>query len=70
MHGYAKLSRGPASFAVVLHTLGVPMPLPRAWVTTLVELIGGVAILIGAFVTIASLPLAAVLLTALFTNLR
>ena len=67
MHGYAKLSRGPASFAVVLHTLGVPMPLPLAWVTTLVELIGGVAILIGAFVTIASLPLAAVLLTALFT---
>ena len=67
MHGYAKFSRGPASFAVVLHTLGVPMPLPLAWVTMLVELIGGVAILIGAFVTIASLPLAAVLLTALFT---
>jgi hypothetical protein len=26
MHGYAKLARGPDTFAVVLHTLGVPLP--------------------------------------------
>ena len=26
VHGYAKLSRGPDAFAVVLHTLGVPAP--------------------------------------------
>jgi len=67
VHGFAKLSRGPETFAVVLHTLAVPMPFLLAWLTTLVELIGGVAILTGAFVTIVSLPMAIVLLTALFT---
>ena len=66
-HGYAKLSRGPETFAVVLHTLGIPMPLLLAWLTTLVELIGGFAVLIGAFMPIVSLPMAVVLLTALFT---
>jgi putative oxidoreductase len=38
-----------------------------AWATILVELIGGFAVLIGAFVSIASLPLAVVLLVAMFT---
>lgn len=67
VHGYAKFTRGPETFAVVLHTIGVPAPFLLAWLTTLVELIGGFAILIGAFVPIVSLPMAAVLLTALFT---
>jgi putative oxidoreductase len=66
-HGFAKLSRGPETFAVVLHTIGTPKPFLLAWLTTLVELIGGFAILIGAFVPIVSLPMAVVLLTALFT---
>ena len=66
-HGFAKLSRGPETFAVVLHTLGVPMPSLLAWLTTLVELIGGFCVLIGAFVPIVSAPMAVVLLTALFT---
>ena len=66
-HGFAKLSRGPETFAVVLHTLGIPMPSLLAWLTTLVELIGGFCVLIGAFVPIVSLPMAVVLLTALFT---
>ena len=67
VHGYAKLSRGPDTFAVVLHTLGVPFPHLLAWSTTIVELVGGVAMLAGAFVPLASLPLALVLLTAMFT---
>jgi putative oxidoreductase len=67
MHGYAKLARGPDTFAVVLHTLGVPWPFFFAWVTTAVELAGGVAVLIGAFLPIVAVPLAAVLLTAMFT---
>ena len=67
MHGYAKLSRGPETFAAVLHTLGVPLPLIAAWVTTAVELIGGCAVLVGAFVPFVSLPMVVVLLTALFT---
>ena len=66
-HGYAKFSRGPEAFAVVLHTIGTPIPLPLAWLTTLVEMIGGLAVMIGAFVPMVSLPMAVVLLTALFT---
>ena len=67
VHGFAKLSRGPETFAVVLHTLGVPSPHLLAWATTLVELVGGGAIMLGAFVGYASVPMAVVLLTALFT---
>jgi putative oxidoreductase len=67
MHGYAKFSRGPETFAVVLNTLGVPMPSLLAWLTTLVELLGGFALLVGAFVPIVSVPMAIILLTALFT---
>jgi putative oxidoreductase len=66
MHGYAKWSRGPETFAVVLHTLGVPWPEFFAWLTTCVELAGGLAVLVGAFVPLASLPMIVVLLTALF----
>ena len=66
-HGWAKLSRGPGAFAIILHTLGVPAPHLLAWATTLVELVGGFAILIGAFVPLATAPMAVVLLTALVT---
>ena len=66
-HGYAKLARGPDTFAAVLHTLGVPAPHLLAWLTTLIELIGGLAVLAGAYVPLAALPMAIVLLTALFT---
>ena len=67
VHGFAKLSRGPDTFAAVLHTIGVPLPHLLAWLTTLVELIGGSAILVGAFVPIAAMPMAIVLVTALLT---
>jgi putative oxidoreductase len=66
-HGFAKLSRGPDAFAVVLHAIGVPAPHLMAWLTTLIEIFGGVAVLSGAFVPLASLPMAAVLLVAMFT---
>src|SRR5271155_6130014 len=38
-----------------------------AWSTILVEILGGLAVILGAFVTLASLPMAAVLLVAMFT---
>lgn len=66
-HGFAKLSRGPETFAVVLDTLGVPLPQLLAWLTTLVELVGGAAVLAGAFIPLVSVPMAIVLLTALYT---
>src|SRR6201987_5214203 len=66
-HGFAKLSRGPEVFTVILHAIGVPAPHLMAWLTILVEVFGGLAVLLGAFVPLASLPMAAVLLVAIFT---
>ncbi len=66
-HGIGKLSRGPDTFVTILHTLGVPAPHVMAWLTILIELLGGLAILLGAFVSLASLPMAALLLVAIFT---
>lgn len=66
-HGFAKLSKGPEAFAVILHAIGVPAPHLMAWLTILVEVFGGLAVFLGAFVTLAALPMAAVLLVAVFT---
>jgi putative oxidoreductase len=66
-HGFAKLSRGPEAFAAILHAIGVPAPHLMAWLTILVEVFGGLAVLLGAIVPFASLPMAAVPLVAIFT---
>ena len=66
-HGWAKLSRGPAGFAKLLEQIGAPLPDVTAWVSTLIELLGGVAILLGAFVAVVSVPLIVMMLVAMFT---
>jgi putative oxidoreductase len=66
-HGLAKLSRGPAGFARVLEHIGAPLPAVTAWVSTFVEILGGLAILAGAFVAIVSVPLILMMLVAMFT---
>jgi putative oxidoreductase len=66
-HGFAKLSKGPDTFAAILHALAVPAPHFMAWASILTELLGGLAILLGAFVSLVSLPMAALLLVAIFT---
>jgi putative oxidoreductase len=66
-HGYAKLARGPEHFVGILGMLGVPAPALMGWLTIMVELIGGLAVLLGAFVALVSAPLAAILLVASFT---
>lgn len=65
-HGLAKLSRGPDAFASILQAMGVPYPHLMAWLTILTELLGGLGVLLGAFVTIVSVPMMAVLLVAMF----
>jgi putative oxidoreductase len=65
-HGYAKLARGPDHFAVILAAMGVPLPEPMAWITTLLELLSGSALMLGAGVALLSVPLIGVMLTALF----
>ena len=66
-HGYAKLTRGPEVFAAILHAMGVPAPHFMAWLTILTELIGGLAVLFGAFVPLVSLPMAGVLVVAMLS---
>src|SRR5262245_17784548 len=66
-HGFAKLSRGSDAFVTILHALGVPAPHFMARLTILIELLGGLAVMLGAFVTLVSLPMAALLLVAILT---
>ena len=67
-HGFVKLARGSDAFATILDAIGVPAPHFMAWSTILIELIGGLApVILGAFVALVSLPMAAVLLVAMFT---
>src|SRR5262249_27182467 len=64
-HGWAKLARGPDGFAAVLAAMGIPMPALAAWATTLVELVGGIALMVGVAMLPFCIPLAAVMLTAM-----
>jgi putative oxidoreductase len=66
-HGYAKLARGPQSFIDILSALGVPAPSLSAWATILVEIFGGLAVLVGLFIPLAGIPMIAVLLVAILT---
>ena len=66
-HGWAKLSRGPEGFAKLLEQIGAPLPEVTAWVSTLIEIFGGLAILTGAFVSAVSIPLIVMMLVAMFT---
>jgi putative oxidoreductase len=66
-HGYAKIAHGPEAFAAILGALGVPAPHWMAWATIAVELLGGAAVLVGAFIPLASIPMIVVLLVAIFT---
>ena len=66
-HGYAKLARGPDDFISVLHAMGLPAPFLLGWATIVVEVIGGLMILVGALIPLAMVPMAIVLLVAIFT---
>ena len=66
-HGLAKWHRGPEAFAHLLSLIGVPAPTATAWLVTLLETFGGLAILFGVFVAIASAPLIASMFVAMFS---
>jgi putative oxidoreductase len=66
-HGYAKLARGPDVFIGVLHAIGMPFAFLLGWATIIVELAGGLLVLLGAFVPLASAPMIVVLLVAIVT---
>ncbi len=66
-HGLAKWSKGPDGFAGILHATGVPLPHFMAWVTIATEIVSGIAFLIGAFVSLVSIPAITLLAVAMFT---
>jgi len=66
-HGYAKFMNGPDHFAASLRGLGVPAPDLMAWATIGFELVGGFAVLVGAYIPLISLPLIVILLVAVVT---
>jgi hypothetical protein len=47
-HGYSEFVRGPEHFAEIPRALGVPIPGLMGWRTIAVELVGGLAMSIGA----------------------
>lgn len=65
-HGYAKLSHGLAGFTAVVAAMGIPAPGAMAWATALIELLSGILMMVGAFVAPLTLPMVAIMLTALF----
>src|ERR1700742_4914144 len=66
-HGYAKLARGPDDFIAILHAMGMPFAFFLGWATIVIEVVGGLLILFGAFVPLAAAPMIVVLLVATFT---
>jgi putative oxidoreductase len=66
-HGWAKLARGPENFTDILAALHMPFPAFLAWATILTEILGGLAVFVGAYIELASIPMAIVLLVAIFT---
>lgn len=66
-HGLAKLSRGPAGFEKLLVQTGVPFPHFTSWLVPLTELLGGLAVFVGLFVSITAIPLIITMLAAMLT---
>src|SRR5262245_15084081 len=66
-HGLAKWHSGPAAFAAILQAIGVPAAEVMAWVTIATEILSGIAILIGGFVSLVSIPGIILLAVAVFT---
>ena len=66
-HGYAKLLKGPEAFVSILHSLRMPTPHLMAWLTILTELLNSLSMLLDALIAQISMPMAAVLLVAMFS---
>ena len=67
VHGLTKWSKGPQAFASILHAAGVPAWHLMAWATILIEVIGGAAFLLGALVSLVSIPAIVLMVVAIAT---
>lgn len=68
-HGFPKLftAEGHQGIEGMLANIGIPAPGVTSWVVGGVEVLGGLALLLGAFVSVASVALAIEMIGALFT---
>jgi putative oxidoreductase len=66
-HGIAKWSKGPEVFAGILQAAGVPLPHLMSWLTIATEILGGIALLLGACVFFISIPCIVLLAVAVVT---
>lgn len=51
MHGMPKLVGGIPGTAQFLESVGIPAPMAMAWFVALLETVGGIALMVGLFVT-------------------
>jgi putative oxidoreductase len=66
-HGMAKWSKGPDVFVTILQAAHIPAPHVMAWLTIITEMVGGLAVLLGAFVALVSVPTIVLLAVAIVT---
>jgi putative oxidoreductase len=66
-HGWEKIADGTAGFQGMLEMIGIPGGAATAWFVALVEFLGGLALLAGAFIPIAAALLIGDMLVAMFT---
>lgn len=68
-HGYPKLfdAAQRQGFVGMLQGIGIPAPGVMAWVVAIVEFVGGLALIVGAFVSIVAVLLIIEMLVAMIT---
>lgn len=67
-HGYQKFFEiGVENVAGFFQGIGIPAPLFFAWVVSLLEFFGGIALILGIFTRWASLGFVVIMLVAIFT---
>lgn len=66
-HGVPKFGAAHEATTGMFQMAGIPAPSTMVYVTGLIETLGGLALILGAFVTLASIPLIITMLVALFT---
>ncbi len=66
-HGWRKIMVGFDAVSQSFADLGIPAPLPAAFLVSFVELFGGVLLVVGFKTRLATIPLALTMLVAMFT---
>jgi putative oxidoreductase len=66
-HGWAKVSRGTSGFEKLPVFTGVPFAHMNSYLVPALELLGGLAILLGIFVRIAAIPMIITMIVAMVT---